>query len=463
MPSQGKELQLQHWLNENVRDLVHSIGNLESYYAALEKRLENVNAESNGSLLSMIGSAIQGALDEKVFRGIEAIKAGSSLVSLGQQFSLIDSDLPGPNPAADILALQTESAAYVIIEVKVSASAAREAITELSAYGRGLGNRYLGLNSFDAIWMIISTDFRPTLKEAIAYHQLISDRCIIPIMADVEWGDAEVSAVRLNIVETQKLPAVCATDALFSNAVFDGLSINFPSASLSPDVALHFISSACTRFGATGFCFQVRSEAWECAFPYPFGIYVATLNPFKLYRMSAFLNQLEEDSNWKRGTSNYEKAIFDGPYDSFDVDLTDFQPKWASAIYEDSDDDINFAGIPFDHSLFELSIRETNSQTIMFRSIFDKLLRMHGDATTAEIGGTDFPSMFFPHGASPIYHEGNIANVRYFGVLHDVVANLIVRLQSDPQFSGQTFGEIYESAKLLLYLISIGRPANLTP
>ena len=456
-----KEAQLQAWLHENIDSLIDSIGNLEQLSAQLATRLEKVEVIPRSRLLDKVRGAVSANLDQKVLQTLTALKNGHQLVSLGREFPLIKSGLPGPNPSADILALQKESAAYVIVEVKISADTARQAITELSAYGHGLGHRFLGLNSFDAIWLVVSTEYRPTLTESIAYQQLICDRCIVPIKANVEWKDGQIADVQLEIVEIRKLPTVCSTDALFSNQVFDGIASNFAAKLTSPEVALHFISNASTRLGATGFCFQaLPSELQKREYQYPYGVYVGTLNPFKLYRKSALLNEFLSSEYLTRDSEEYEHEIFNQVYDSFDVDLTNFQLKWETETDGDAEDDeLNFAGIPYDHSLFELSIRETNSQNLMFHSIFDQLRKMHGGESGAEVGGSDFPSMFFPYQGLPTYHENNIAKVRYFGFLHDVVVKLteIISIH-DQDFAEMTLSEIYESPRLLLKLISIGKP-----
>lgn len=459
------EVDLQRWLSENLSGFLDSIVNLEQLSTKLQERLDGFRSKPRSRLVDTLRDAVTATLDRKFLYTLKALEEGSDLISLGCEFPLIKSGLPGRNPAADILALQSNSAAYAIIEIKISADAAREAVTELSAYGQGLGHRYLGLNSFDAIWLVVSTEFRPTLLEAVAYQMLIADRCIVPIKASVTAKDGTIEDVELEIVEIEQVPHACSTDALFSNEVFDGVAVNFPAKVSSPDVALHFISNACTRLGATGFCFQVyASEMQEHEYMYPHGLYIGTLNPFKLYQLSAQLNELLKRGHVRRDSAEYEDWIFKGVHEDFDVDLTTYEVKWTPHSADDGreeSDEVNFAGIPFDHSLLELSIRETNSLTIVFESIFNQLTRMHSGGTGAEVGGTSFSAMFFPFAGRPTYREDNISSIRYFGFLHDVVVNIAELLAAtDPDFNGMTLADVYQSPRLLLKLISIGKPED---
>src|SRR3954454_22476459 len=102
------EKTLQEWLEAHLEDLVESIVNLESITQTVNERLAHF-PKSNYAGPALVEASMRAALDEKMLYTLNALQEGSALTSLGCEFPLIDSPLPGRNPSADILALQSES------------------------------------------------------------------------------------------------------------------------------------------------------------------------------------------------------------------------------------------------------------------------------------------------------------------------------------------------------------------
>lgn len=67
----------------------------------------------------------------------------------------------------DFVIYNEEDDAYIIVELKVSANAERQAVTEVMAYQLELRNYLPGLSNYNIPIVIISQDYRPLLKHAI--------------------------------------------------------------------------------------------------------------------------------------------------------------------------------------------------------------------------------------------------------------------------------------------------------
>ena len=68
----------------------------------------------------------------------------------------------------DFVIYNEEDDAYVIIELKVSSNAERQAVTEVMAYQLEIRNYLPGLSNYNIPIVIISQDYRPLLKHAVA-------------------------------------------------------------------------------------------------------------------------------------------------------------------------------------------------------------------------------------------------------------------------------------------------------
>jgi hypothetical protein len=216
-----REAKLRDWIDAHIAELSSLIENMDEALVTREAGLAEFASTVCRNIQQLASASVTAVLNRKALLSLRALEGGLPLLSLGTEVALIDSPLPGRNPAADILALQTHSAGYVVIEIKNQAGAARQAVTELSAYSNGLSEHYWGLSSFDSIWLLISSEYRPTLNAAIAYQLLVSGRCVVPLRANVIWKDDEIESVTFSIEDVSAPPDTYTLDAIFCEDVFN--------------------------------------------------------------------------------------------------------------------------------------------------------------------------------------------------------------------------------------------------
>lgn len=449
MATRYYEKDLRDWVNARIGSLISLVENLQVVEESITERRHTFRSSTFGTVQDIVAGAIQDALDQRVLYCLTALKDGAPLFSLGTEVPMINSPLRGKKPSADILAKQTMSGGYVVVEVKISPGTSREAVTELSAYANGLGQRYWGLSSYDSIWLLISTDYRPTLSAAIAYQQLVAGRCIIPLRATVSAHRKKITGVRFNVVDMAVAPDPFLGDALFCDHVYDCVAPHFAEPTRSPEVAMHFLSSGFERTGASGFCFTLVPNQHERRLPYPYGLAAVTLNPFKLHLKALKLTELVKRGVLQRGTDEYQREVLDEVFQvSVDADIATFDSVFINEAEQDESEPAPSSVDP-ERSLRELADRELSSQTLAFSAVLEELLIQPGDSVEMHAPGLD--DCLSPSSGTPLFNENNVALVRYFGVIHDIMARCAEYvLLHDADFAGKAVSEVYESSRLLL-------------
>jgi hypothetical protein len=445
MSKSNTEAALRDWIASHIDQLRSLVVNFDEAKAAKETAIRQLSGANFSTIEQLAAGALTAALNRKVLSSLKALDTGLPLISLGTEIPLLESQNPGRKPAADILALQTGSAAYVLVEVKITANAAREAVTELSAYASGLGQRFWGMSSFDSIWLLISTEYRPTLSAAVAYQLLVSGHCVVPLRADVNWREGDVESLTLTVEEVASVPDNYTCDSLFCDSVFDCVAARFEAPISAPGVACHFIASAFERTGASGCCFQLLDDIGHTEAQKPHGVVSLTLNPFRLRLKAIRLRELVERGLLARGTTEYTREILDNHFlVDVDADLGTFR----SVLINGADEDVDAASeIAPDRSLRELAEREPNSQLLAFEAVMEQLAISH----SYEVHMPYLGDWLSPLAATPQLREDNIVAVRYFGAVQDIMIECAHYLsRRDADFAGMPLTEIYESSQLLL-------------
>jgi hypothetical protein len=449
MSAAPNEAALRDWIARHTSDLLSCITDFSSSKEAIAARLDAFAATKFQTMRELTAASVGVAVDRRVLLSMNALEGGKPLLLLGSEVPMIESQLPGRNPSADVLALQTQAAAYVIIEAKLTANAARQAVTELSAYGNGLAQRYWGLSSFDCIWLLISAEYRPTVTSALAYQLLVANRCIVPLKAEVVPNVAgDIDSVALTVEDAAAVPDEYICDALFCDQAFDSIAAAFMQPLDHVEVALHCASSAFERTGSSGFCFAMIEHVGPHK-GQPCAVFMATLNPFKLYLKALRLRMLVERGMLKRGSSDYLQEIDD---DRILVTVNADAATFDAELVNDAADEMPKQTIEVQRSLRELADRELNSQTLAFRTLFNQLIS--GRSDSVEINTPFLGDWLSPHSGDPQIREETMASVRYFGVLQDIVIECTrCLLEIDDDFRGKTFLEVYQSPCLLLKLL----------
>jgi hypothetical protein len=158
----------------------------------------------------------------------------------------------------------------------------------------------------------------------------------------------------------------------------------------------------------------------------------------------------------ERGSADYCREILDEVIlVSVDADIGTFAISWANDADLDPEMGKDTAemspAIDSQRSLRELSIRERNSETLAFEFLLKQLA---GDDETMEIHTPELGDCLSPCTGEPQFREDNISSVRYFGVMHDLMAQIANYLRMhDLDFKGKSLPEVYESSRLLLKML----------
>jgi hypothetical protein len=456
------ESDLQIWINSNIESLRERITNLDSVIDAVAPTELAPAPDPWLDTMRRFNYATNRVLDERFRDALSVVKSGGALRSLGMEFPLISSPLPGRDPAADILAVFDEMAAYALIEVKISANAARQCITELSAYTNGLGNKFIGLSTHDCIWIVISTEFRPTVTEAIVHQSVYAGRRILPLRAIVDYQDGSIRDVKFEVVDIRNSIDRLTTDSLLWSGAWcmseiyrDREYTSRPA--LQHSVSLDYQGSNCSGFNF----FRKRSRDFESYATSPFGLVVCTQIPFSSYLKRRQMRHFIDDGI-VMDSPDYRQLFSSAPEDFVRVDL---RSEWLLTEIERDDNGlpIHDGDDSYDYSLFELSIRTLNSGYSAFQKTIERV--RGADRAHLEIGEPDF------HGAllgDPIfnpthYSESNMDEVHYFGIMHEAIIHFVgsMPLVADEVDSLSKYAS--PSMLLNIFRTANNRPVDLEP
>lgn len=120
----------------------------------------------------------------------------TTVFSTNQNISLSEHEILKP----DLLLYSPESQGIVIVELKNSANASRQAGTEISAYSAELKNHLLFLSDGDVFNVIISPEWKPLLKHHVLHEIFWKNRNILCLKPIQKNGD-----IQLEILSIQEL------------------------------------------------------------------------------------------------------------------------------------------------------------------------------------------------------------------------------------------------------------------
>jgi len=84
----------------------------------------------------------------------------------------------------DLLLFNQETATFIIVEIKRSDKAEREAITELLAYEHELQNLFPFMSKIEVCFVLISADYKPLLEHSLSSLVLWQNRKVLPLKID---------------------------------------------------------------------------------------------------------------------------------------------------------------------------------------------------------------------------------------------------------------------------------------
>ncbi|MHB8995893.1 MAG: hypothetical protein ACYC63_11665 [Armatimonadota bacterium] len=340
----------------------------------------------------------------RMHRGLEALR---ELALVDTEYQLLSTGTSGKQPSADILALSPETGLMVLLELKVSDKTERQAVTELSQYSWGLTGRFLGAGPVDVTWLPISTEWRVTLRSAIAYQMIWANRAVLPFKARVTVQDAHITNVTLEAVDLMPELTEPASAAVFAMDTLDGLVISLTEEPVEPRFIMDFIVASASRLGYSGFA--LYTEASDGMYPYEFVI--ATFNPYKCFLKARNL----EKALKLKGLSAMRAQVRQRVWEFLDYDLRTQQVIEHDCVTGPEEDVENCAacgGTPFTAQYLALAAQNRLSE--LFGPIKERLDQIRSGEYT--LSGVDVPGLLWPAGISFL---GEVKHVCYFGLLQE--------------------------------------------
>ncbi|MBL7991268.1 MAG: hypothetical protein JNN25_07510 [Candidatus Kapabacteria bacterium] len=278
------DYQGKHMKESDVRDFIAN--NFSSFidYITNYRIFDNDLSEETQSIINggaspeqiLISDLVKLSVIDKLKLAIPILR---DLKLIDKEFQLLKTNSGrGKQPSVDIMAYNTENYCLALIELKISDSAEREAITELSAYNQGLQNNFRGLSSLEVIWIPISTEWRVTTKSAVEFTMLWQNTLVMPLKMLVE-GTFEINKVTLECFNPTR--DLCEIDCLnlFSDECFQAFEIYTKQNILDREAFISYITTICSRLKINGFIIFHKPVDDN----YSYGFTLSIYNPYKGY------------------------------------------------------------------------------------------------------------------------------------------------------------------------------------
>ncbi|WP_185205124.1 hypothetical protein [Chryseobacterium sp. C3] len=284
-----RESEVRDYLCENFNTFHKKISNIEEYNDEIKNQKKQI-FESSAPI--KISDLVELVLIDKVSHSTKNIEYYKLI---GPEFQLLETGIPqGKQPSVDILAYNTESLNIALIELKISSSSERQAITELSAYNLGLQNRFKGLSNLQVIWIPISTEWRVTPLSALEYSILWKNIQALPLHLDFTVEQKKIQHLNLKIINPIKDIKEEDYRNLFSYECFDTFEYYTKSEVKNKDGFINYITTIFNRQNINGFV--IFHNKYGSA-PYPYGFTLCTYNPYKGYLHRKMLNDILTGDN----------------------------------------------------------------------------------------------------------------------------------------------------------------------
>lgn len=178
------EKEIQKWLENNYGKLSNIIKNSEV--------ISNIENEEEGIPYYSLDFLIE----KKILKSAKYVFDNLYLVDLVVADKNI-SIQKGEQLYPDLLLFNPETNTFIIVEIKRSILAEREAITELLAYEHELQNLFPFMSKLEVCFVLIAADFKPLLEHSIYSLALWQNRKILPLKIDGlesnNWDDWNLS------------------------------------------------------------------------------------------------------------------------------------------------------------------------------------------------------------------------------------------------------------------------------
>jgi len=272
-----KESEVRDYIVDHFKDFKSFIANRSQFSKDLKEDLKKIRKRSKKRKKVLVSDLIKLTVIEKLREGLPILK---NLELIDKEFVLLKTDSGrGKQPSVDILAYNSENYCVSLIELKISDSAEREAVTELSAYNQGLQNSYRGLSALEVLWLPISTEWCTTTKAAIEFEILWQNSLAIPLKLKVDYDTKlkKVNAIELNCFNPVQDVTEIECLNLFSYECFEAFDYCTMEKVPSKKAFINYVTSICARQKINGFV--IFHKPVNLMFPYGFTLCV--FNPYK--------------------------------------------------------------------------------------------------------------------------------------------------------------------------------------
>jgi hypothetical protein len=274
-----KESIVRDFITDNFSSFTSCITNYFQFSNDLIVEQENIIKGGSVPTKILISDLVKLTLIDNLKQALPVL---ANLKLLDKEFKLLKTESGrGKQPSIDIMAYNPESYCLALIELKISDSAEREAVTELSAYNQGLQNKFRGLSSLEVLWIPISTEWRITTKSAIEFVMLWQNTLAMPLKMDINYNKAlnQVTNVDLQCFNpTSDLTEIECLN-LFSYECFEAFDYCTMQDIPNKEAFINYVTTICIRQKINGFIIFHKPVNMM----YPYGFTLCIYNPYKGY------------------------------------------------------------------------------------------------------------------------------------------------------------------------------------
>ena len=410
-----KESDIRDYLAAKFFPLTQYIDNKKEFTDSLTDEKQKILTGSVEYDNIYIADLVKLSIIEKLLYAIPLL---DNLELLDKEYTLLKTGKPGVQPGVDLMAYNKVNYCLALIELKISGSAEREAITELAAYNQGLQNKYRGLSILEVLWLPISTDWRTTTKSAIAFEMYWQNIMALPLNLNytVTKNPDAISNLSLKffnpITEMEEID--CKN--IFSYECFDSFEYYLMSDIRDRQAFISYVASLCSRHRIHGFIvFHTPNDKM-----YPYGFTLCIYNSYKGYLHT----RISEEIIKGFGTTQYlealkESAIIGTDYRDIDFKADDIKD-WILQP-SDMEGKTKRADAFWDKKFLSVGDFANNAENLNTRYLVEKIkekINGNGEELTA-FGNPDFKVHF------ENLDESAIDSIIYLGVHQDLISNRI--------------------------------------
>lgn len=411
-----KESEVRDFIANNFSPFTNHIVNYEEFDNDLTTQYNEIITGTKDLSKILISDLIKLTIIDRLKQSIPIL---NDLTLIDKEYVLLKTPSGlGKQPSIDIMAFNQANYCLALIELKVSDSAEREAVTELSAYNQGLQNKFRGLSSLEVIWIPISTEWRTTTKSAIEFEMFWQNTLVMPLQMRVDYDGekSEVNNVELKCFNpTNDLKEIECLN-LFSYECFEAFDYCTMVDIEDKKSFVNYVTAICSRQKISGFVIFHKPVDMM----YPYGFTLCVFNPYKGYLHKRLAQQFSAERTEEEFYENYkESGIINTDYTDIDFktdEIKYFEPK-------DSDMD----GTSLKHDAYWnkefLSVGKFggNSENPNLSFLFNRIKQMldsNNDKKIA-IGYPDFEGVF------KNLNNSDVDSIIYLGVHLELISKRI--------------------------------------